>query len=65
MPHLKDITTETGMVFSANYTAAPTQDSTSPDTNPFKTAGEAPGAPSNTNNGSNFREEDDDDLVGV
>lgn len=69
LPHLKDITTETGMVFSANFTA-PSQDP-SPDTNPFKTAGEpAPystSEPSNgANKGSNFREEEEeDDLVGV
>lgn len=76
MPHLKDITTETGMVFSANYTTAPgggmnNEVSAPRETNPFKTETQTYSthdSHANSTNNSNFREEqveEEEDLVGV
>jgi hypothetical protein len=65
LPHLKDITTETGMVFSANYTTAPggginneVSGVPSHETNPFKADAQTysthdPHHSNNTNNSSN------------
>jgi hypothetical protein len=80
LPHLKDITTETGMIFSANYTTAPdggmnNEVNPSPphETNPFKSETQTystydPHSNHTNNNNSNFREEEveeEEDLVGV
>lgn len=80
LPHLKEITTETGMIFSDNFTTLNSTQNNSnnnnnnnnnnldniPETNPFKYSEQNYEQPQqNQTNGSNFREEEEDDLVGV